>query len=346
VICDVRGRRGARVIPETDAELEFADVLRSAGLQVRGAPEMDGRLHRVPVDGDRRGKKSGAYVGHLDGWPAGFIRNYKSGAVFRWKAQASRKALSHEERVRAQAEVARRRVERERERRAEEEAAAKRMRARWERGWLATRHPYLARKGIAGHGLRVDKAGRLLVPMHDADGQIWSMQTITATGKKRYEKGGRKHGMHALLGELGPGVPLMITEGFATGATLRELTGLPVAVAFDSGNLLSVAEIYRARDATRPILLAGDNDHHLPRREPPLPNVGREHAKAAALAVHGSVLIPQFPTDSLGTDWNDHAALHGREATRAALAMQLGQHDISVVKPKADSSSEDDCELT
>jgi hypothetical protein len=37
---------------------------------------------------------------------------------------------------------------------------------------------------------------------------------------------------------------------------------------------------------------------------------------------------PQFPTDSPGTDWNDHAALHGREATHAALAMQLGQVGI------------------
>ena len=104
----------------------------------------------------------------------------------------------------------------------------------------------------------------------------------------------------------------MIAAGFATGATLRELTGLPVAVAFDAGNLLPVAEIYRARDAERPIVVAGDNDHHLPRREPPLPNVGREKAEAAALAVRGVAMIPAFAPDAAGTDWNDHAGLHGR----------------------------------
>lgn len=326
-----------RVISETEAEAEFADALWRAGLRVGGPPVMDGRLHRTAVEGDRRGRKSGAYVGHLDGLPAGFIRNFKSGEIIRWKATGSTRALSPEEFARAQAEAARRQVERERERRAEEEAAAKRMRALWQRSRLAARHPYLERKGIAAHGLRVDQAGRLLVPMHDADGQIWSMQTITPAGEKLYEKGARKQGMHALLGELAHGVPLLIAEGFATGAMLRELTGLPVAVAFDAANLLPVAEIYRARDAERPIVIAGDNDHHLLRRAPPLPNVGKEKAEAAALAVRGVAMIPAFAPDAAGSDWNDHAALHGREATRAALTARLGDHGIraSTLPPEA-----------
>ena len=236
---------------------------RAAG----GRPAGDGRAAAPRRRGRRPPREtSGAYVGHLDGLPAGFIRNFKSGEIVRWKARGSTRALSPEEFAGAQAEAARRQLERERERRAEEEAAAKRMRGLWQRSRLAAQHPYLDRKDIAGHGLRVDQAGRLLVPMHDADGRIWSVQTITPAGEKLYERGCRTQGMHALLGDLTPGVPLMIAAGFATGATLRELTGLPVAVAFDSGNLLAVAEIYRRRDAERPILVAGDNDHHLPRR--------------------------------------------------------------------------------
>jgi len=54
-----------------DARTEFAEALRNAGLQVQGAPLMDGMLHRVPVDGDRGIERSGAYKGHLDGRPAG-----------------------------------------------------------------------------------------------------------------------------------------------------------------------------------------------------------------------------------------------------------------------------------
>jgi len=321
-------KHARRVISESDAQAEFASELQHVGLQVRGAPVMDGRLHRVAVEGDRRGKKSGAYVGHLDGLPAGFIRNFKTGEIVRWKASGSIRSLSPEEVARAQAEAARRQVERERERRAEEEVATKRMRALWQRSRAAARHPYLDRKDVAGHGVRVDQVGRLLVPMHDADGQIWSMQTITPAGEKLYEKGGRKQGMHALLGELAPGAPLLIAEGFATGAMLRELTGLSVAVAFDAGNLLAVAETYRARDAERPILIAGDNDHHLPHRDPPLPNVGKEKAEAAALAVRGSAMIPHFEPHAAGSDWNDHAALHGRETTRGLLAAYLADRGI------------------
>ena len=46
------------------------------------------------------------------------------------------------------------------------------------------------------------------------------------------------------------------------------------------------------------------------------------------MAVRGSALMPQFPPDSLGTNGNGHATLHGWAATRAALVAQLGQYGI------------------
>jgi phage/plasmid primase-like uncharacterized protein len=68
-------------------------------------------------------------------------------------------------------------------------------------------------------------------------------------------------------------------EGFATAATLREATGLPVAVAFNDRNLETVAKGYRERYPYRALLLVGDNDH---RKELELgpggqskPNVGK-----------------------------------------------------------------------
>ena len=68
---------------------EFAAALVSAGLQLDGAPIMDSRLHRVPVDGDKRGRRSGAYIGHLEGsCPAGYIQNFKTGLAHNWKAQS------------------------------------------------------------------------------------------------------------------------------------------------------------------------------------------------------------------------------------------------------------------
>ncbi len=144
--------------------------------------------------------------------------------------------------------------------------------------------------------------------------------------------GGRKQGMHAILGELKPGVPLVIAEGLATAATMQEVTGLPVVVAFDSGNLLDVARAYRERDPERTIIIAADNDHHLPRKEVPLPNVGQVKALAAAEAVGGIVLTPSFTPADKGTDWNDYAAQHGKEAVRTIAQTELKTRGIELPK--------------
>jgi len=178
--------------------------------------------------------------------------------------------------------------------------------------------------------LRQDRRGNLLVPMRDADGKLWGVQTITPDGGKLYMAGGKKQGMHAMLGELRPGQPLLIAEGFATAATMREVTGLAVAVAVDSGNLVEVARAYRKRDPARPIVIAADNDHHLPRREVPLPNVGAVKAAAAAQDVGGVVLQPTFAPTDAGTDWNDYAAQHGKGAVRLLVQAELSKQGIEL----------------
>jgi phage/plasmid primase-like uncharacterized protein len=90
-------------------------------------------------------------------------------------------------------------------------------------------------------------------------------------------------------------------------------------VAFNAGNLLAVAKAYRAADPSRPIVIAGDNDHHLPRRAVPLPNVGKEKAEAAAAAVGGVAALPSFPPDDRSSDWNDLARRQGHEPVAAAV---------------------------
>ncbi|WP_236718969.1 DUF5710 domain-containing protein, partial [Campylobacter fetus] len=65
---------------------EFKVALNNAGLNIDGEPIMDGKLHRVSVDGDRGNEKSGAYIGYLNGHPAGYIQNYKAGIKENWKS--------------------------------------------------------------------------------------------------------------------------------------------------------------------------------------------------------------------------------------------------------------------
>jgi phage/plasmid primase-like uncharacterized protein len=314
------GRREPPRFSEADAAADFAIALHRAGLRASGPVAMDGTLRRVPVEGDRRGQKSGTYVGHLDGWPAGYIRNHKTGTEIRWKANRSVVPMTPGERAAFAAEAAARSAERVRERHTIQERAAKMAHRLWAASAPATAHPYLAAKGVRSHGLRQDQRGRLLVPVQGVDGRLWGVQRVGVDGTKLFLKGARTEGGHALIGgRPKPGAPLLVAEGYATGATLHEATGLPVAVAFNAGNLLAVAKAYRAADPSRPIVIAGDNDHHLPRRAVPLPNVGKEKAEAAAAAVCGVAALPTFSPGDRGSDWNDLARRQGQEPVAAAV---------------------------
>ena len=77
---------------DADPAEQFAEAIREAGLQLDGLPEMDGQLHRVPVQGDKGTERSGAYRGHMEGRPAGFIQNHKTGLKQNWKASGRRRS--------------------------------------------------------------------------------------------------------------------------------------------------------------------------------------------------------------------------------------------------------------
>jgi len=53
-----------------------------------------------------------------------------------------------------------------------------------------------------------------------------------------------------VIGEPSASNKILMTEGYATGATLHELTGLPVVVAFHAGNLPVVAEAFEKNTRT------------------------------------------------------------------------------------------------
>src|SRR5690606_17318833 len=115
---------------------------------------------------------------------------------------------------------------------------------------------YLAAKGVRAHGLRAD-ADRLLVPLRDTSGTLASLQTIYPDGSKRFLLGGRMRGCYHAIGTLGSA--LVLAEGYATGASIHEATGLPVAVTFNAGNLLPVARALRRKHRALDLLVAADD---------------------------------------------------------------------------------------
>ena len=316
---------------------QFAEAIRGAGLQLDGLPQMDGKLHRVPVQGDKGRERSGAYAGHLDGRPGGFIQNHKTGMKQNWKAITQAAALGAEDRARMAAEAAQKRHDRALEREQQAERTAQQVDAIWTAATPVQAHPYLADKGVQAHGLRqvpagqtvkvrdhktgeareLDVGGQLLVPVADASGTLHSAQLIRADGGKMFMPEGRVEGGHYAIGDVKQPGPLLIAEGFATAATLHEMTDMPVIVAFNAGNLLPVAQTYRAIYPDRAITIAGDDDRQreteLDAQGRPKVNVGRVKAEEAAAAIGGQTIFPAFPDEaSQGTDWNDLSQAIGR----------------------------------
>ncbi|MBN8431826.1 PriCT-2 domain-containing protein [Microbulbifer salipaludis] len=130
------------------------------------------------------------------------------------------------------------------------------------------------------------KKGFFALPLVDIDGNLWNLQVITPKGKKLFLRGGRKSGLFAWLGQPDPRMPLVLVEGFATGASVREATGCPVVVCFDCGNLMPVAVQLRGHYPEQHLVFAADDDAGTK------DNPGVSKARAAAKAVGGAVWIP------------------------------------------------------
>jgi phage/plasmid primase-like uncharacterized protein len=318
-----------------DPVTAFAAALSDAGLVLDGPPIMDGALHRVSVEGDRAGARSGAYIGHLDHRPAGYIQNFRTGKKRNWKAEAD-VTLSPEERATLVRAIAAERASREQRREAVHAETRQILESLIAHLPFAGReHPYLQRKGVDAHGALLNTIGPiaisgakktpqywsakgdLILPIIDWDGRLQSAQTIDRNGRKSFPRGGRVAGGVHLIGDRQATRLLVIAEGYATAATIHELTGHAVAVAFNAGNLEPAARGAREANLDLTILIAGDNDHRKARERMPdgrrKPNAGREAAEKAANAVGGLALIPEFAVHDRGSDWNDLAAQGGRE---------------------------------
>ncbi len=83
----------------------FRDAISGAGLPVPETIIADGELHRYGTNG-KSSDRSGWYVLHLDGIPAGAFGCWRTGLEQKWHARSTRKLtaverLEHRSRMRA-----------------------------------------------------------------------------------------------------------------------------------------------------------------------------------------------------------------------------------------------------
>ena len=292
---------------------QFQDQASRFGLKI-DSPQADGNLHRVAVEGDKGGKKSGAYTLYPDGRPAGFIQNHKTGEKtnFKYEGEISKTIIASSNKQGRSAE-----------RDNDHAAAAKKAFGIYINAAKTTDHPYLADKKINGdREYRVDKNNRLIIPAKNLKtNKIESLQFIGEDGQKQFLTGGKKSGNAYTIGEIDEQKPILLAEGFATGKTLNDVSHLPAVVCFDANNLENVAKQIRELMPSAELFICADNDHAKKN------NVGVEKAQKAAKAVGAKVIIPKFTDESkkLGyTDFNDLAKCKmGKSRVQSQLKSQI-----------------------
>ncbi|MCB1986546.1 MAG: DUF1738 domain-containing protein [Burkholderiales bacterium] len=365
--------------PAIDPVSEFADLLRAQGCRVDGNhPVMDGGTHRIKVEGDKSGEKSGFYVAHLDGHPAGYFKNNRTGIEIRWKAKGY--SLTDEQKAELIAHAAIKQQNRKVEQHAQQIKVADAIQELLAIAPAAdSEHPYLKEKRVRPGDLRIVPqnaddlpndsiikigqnwqevkvlreeypdsliftAGDLLLAAQDVDGQIWSVQTIQASGAKLFAAGSKKENNFHIVGGESQGLAaldatpaIVIAEGYATADTLSQALGYPVIAAFDSGNLSKVAQDLHHKYPHKPIVIAGDDDHHLDSTLGK--NPGKEKALEAESLVDGVAVFPVFALgEQVSKKLNDFNDL----ANKSVLGIEAVKRQVGSVVEKISQQAKQD----
>jgi len=298
---------------------DFRAAMSAAGLKYSGLIFGDGKLHRFKCDEDH--DEASWYVLHASD------PKFAAGGFGCWRRQLNEKwhskngdTMSSDERRALHEKL----KEAEDARKTEQEK--RQSEAKLRAGQLLSAatppvsHPHLERKKVGVHGeIRVGRDGLLILPLRDADGLLQSVQLIAPDKRfhgsrdKGFLPGGKVHGCFYAICDTDTG-PVVICEGYATGASIHQATGWCVICAMFCGNLKPVAQAFRKQFPNRSIIIAADNDRFSK------DNPGVTKAKEAAEAVKGFVAIPDFAdTDETSTDFNDLACTSGLSSVRRVL---------------------------
>lgn len=277
-------------------EAQLIDAIKAAGLEPPDHIEMDGKIHRFKsgTKGTPGIDKPGWYLIFGDGIPAGRFGCWRMGMEVTWRADVGRKLTDFEEMAHAR-RINESKVLREADQKRQHQVASETVEKIWLSGVAAhPDHPYLKRKGIQTHGVRITGDGRLMVPLYDQDGTLSTLQYIDEDGGKLYHSGGQTGGKYWMVGTMDEPGTLFVAEGFATAATIHETTNRPVVVAYSASNLVPVTGILReVHGASQDIVIVADNDKS---------GVGQRYAEQASAKFGARMVMPPIEGDA-----NDYA---------------------------------------
>lgn len=315
-------RRSKKAIRSEHPHLDFQKELSELGYYTGGNIEI-GKLVRLPAPNEKGNKESGWYVYHevVDEdvrIGVGIYGDWRNGETIKWVSQ-SEGSLTYEQRRNVEKNLADARAKQEADKAQRQRDAAEDACKLYDAAKTADTHPYLEKKEVKYPIARVDTQGRLVLPMYDEHNEIVNAQTITPTGQKRYQFGGKKQG--TFLPIEGDERDIYIVEGFATGLSVHEATGSKVYVAWDTGNLSPMAYLVKRWHPDSTIIYASDNDEN---------GAGQRYAESAASAIGAELIICPIPTD-----FNDMAKQQGVKAVRDFLTKRNNEPPKPDKKKKA-----------
>jgi len=370
--------------------INFNDVIRQ--LEVDGLDVSDFRVGttkpmRCRVDGER--DRKGWYWIHEMPFDNGDVVLVGSYGIWHGQDNGARKLLLPEASLLSKEDQAlvRRRIAENKRRMAGEikqkqERAAKEAQNKWQALAKEGESGYLTRKQVRASGVRYTKDGAVAIPMRDGKGKLHGLQFILdkenpAHAEKVKQLGGDKRfwptgmsmqGHYHTIGRVNTTGLNLITEGYATGDTLADASGLPCLVAFNANNVIPVLESVAKQYPKASFLIAADDDYictcqHC--KKPTLvasPNCAhceKEHGKQntgvtiamkACVSVDAAQWFKPLFEDRQGkkyTDFNDLMMLEGLQVVAsqveeavAAKFPSLGQATLQgqVVSVRADAS--------
>lgn len=271
----------------------FADFLRGHGFIVDRLIA-DGEIHRFAHTSKKHDKPCWAIL--FADSTAGVWGDWRNSDSNFWQQDGREyKKLTQAERdsIDAQRKAANERIERQRIESAQDNLAA------WDALIDSGGHcEYLSKKRVKNYGLKIDFSGNAYCPARDITGKLWNFQNISSN-PKLFRHGRMSGCFHIIEGNR---EQIIITSGYATGASIHEATGLCVVVCFGDSNVLTVAKILKEA-GWKGLLVAADNDSDGS-------NSGNKIAQRACDELGLPAVIPDAPGD-----FND-AALRGEKIYR------------------------------
>ena len=285
--------------------LKFQQSMEETGIKPPDLVVIDGQYHRFPTNG-KTGDTAGWYVlNDLGSVVAGAFGCWRSGVTGTWSS-INEETLDKQQLHRVLDEIKRAQKLADQKKIELQENASINAEQAWAKAKDAdSNHPYLVRKEIKAYGIKQFYYGGhqcLMIPLMDTERKLWSFQRIYPDNRvqdKIFLKNGRVTGLFHTIGE--PTPTRIIAEGYATAASLHEITGHCVHAALNCHNIKPVAKAIREKYSDADVIIAADDDNMTNG------NPGLTKANEAAIEIGGALAVPDFGESrgSNDTDFND-----------------------------------------